>query len=193
MLEWLYNPLCVITCTLHFLSNLFTGEMFSACARSLAAVSRDLAHVLNISPVNRLENIVCLQNGNWIYCKYMQGTYTIGPIAYSPRKKTFKVVFTTWSNVGRPPRRKQKFLCYVEYFLMILYFSAFLTEKMIVIFECGKGLVTIECFLGCAKEAILIRCSYRYFIGLFRIETADLVKARTRKRIGHLRGGSWPL
>ena len=27
---------------------------------------------------------------------------------------------------------------------MILYFSAFLTEKMIVIFECGKGLVTLS-------------------------------------------------
>ena len=35
-----------------------TGEMFSTCARSLAAMSRDLAHVLNIeSPVNRLESI----------------------------------------------------------------------------------------------------------------------------------------
>ena len=75
-------------------------------------------------------------------------------------------------------------MCY-----LVRYFSALLTEKMIVIFECGKGLVTTECFLGCAKEAILIRCSYCYFIGLFRMETADLVKARTRKRNGQPRGG----
>ena len=42
-----------------FLSNLFAEETFSTCARTLAAMSRDLAHVLNISPVNRLESIVC--------------------------------------------------------------------------------------------------------------------------------------
>ena len=33
------------------LSSLFTGEMFSTCARSLFIAARDLAHVLNISPV----------------------------------------------------------------------------------------------------------------------------------------------
>ena len=40
---------CVITICHPFFS--LTGEMFSTCARSLAAMSRDLAHVLNISPV----------------------------------------------------------------------------------------------------------------------------------------------
>ena len=32
---------------------------------------------------------------------------------------------------------------------LLRYFSAFLTEKKNVLSECGKGLVTIECFLDC--------------------------------------------
>ena len=48
---------------------------------------------------------------------------------------------------------------------------------MSVLFKCGKGLVTIECFLGCAMQGSNLM--YRYFIG--SIETADLAQPRTRK------------
>ena len=42
------------------LSDLFAGETLNTCATSLAGLSKDLAHVLNVSPVNRLERqIVC--------------------------------------------------------------------------------------------------------------------------------------
>ena len=50
---------CLVNICHPFVSNLFAGEMFSTCARSLAAMSRDLAYVLNVSPVQRLESIVC--------------------------------------------------------------------------------------------------------------------------------------
>ena len=50
----------------------------------------------------------------------------------------------------------------------------------------GKGLVTIERFLCCVESAVLIFeevddyifMTLRYFIGLFRIDTADLAQPR---------------
>ena len=121
MLEYLCRYLRTICHP--FLCNLFAGEMFSTCARSLVAMSRDLAHVLNVSPVNRLyiESIVCLQNGNWIYCKYMYGIhYRCNSIL--TKEKTSKLSLlpeVLCIHVGRPPTRKrcikQNFLCYVEW------------------------------------------------------------------------------
>ena len=91
-----------------FLSNLhvFAGEMFSTWARSLAAMSRDLVHILNISPVIRLESIVCLQNENWIYCKYMYGIY-YRCNSILTKEKTSKLSLLAevllCIHVGRPP------------------------------------------------------------------------------------------
>ena len=107
-----------------FLSNLFAGEMFSTCARSLAAMSRDLAHVLNISPVNRLyiESIVCLQNGNWIYCKYMYGIhYRCNSIL--TKEKTSKLSLlpeVLCIHVKRPPTHKW---CIPKVFVLCRIFS----------------------------------------------------------------------
>ena len=43
-----------------FVSLPIAGETLDTCATSLAGVSKDLAHVLNVSPVNRLERqILC--------------------------------------------------------------------------------------------------------------------------------------
>jgi len=44
------------------LSDLFAGQTLDSCATSLAGINRDLPHVLNVSPVNRLERqIVAMQ------------------------------------------------------------------------------------------------------------------------------------
>lgn len=54
--------LCHYMCTVchPLLSDLFAGETLDTRATSLAGVSKGLAHILNISPVNRLERqIVC--------------------------------------------------------------------------------------------------------------------------------------
>ena len=50
--------LCHYMCTVchPLLSDLFAGETLSTCATSLAGISRDLAHVVNVSLVNRLES-----------------------------------------------------------------------------------------------------------------------------------------
>ena len=46
----------VITICLHLLSNLFTRETFTTCARSLLIPARDVAHILSVSPANRSES-----------------------------------------------------------------------------------------------------------------------------------------
>ena len=45
------------------LSDLFARETLDTCATSLAGVSKDLAHVLNVSPVNRLERQCASRRG----------------------------------------------------------------------------------------------------------------------------------
>ena len=80
--------------------------MFSTCARSLLIAARDLAHVLNISPVRE---------------KRMTNSNDIKKVVYS-------LQHTTEVDVN------------VSFGQIFLYLHEHLTsEKMSVIFECGKG------------------------------------------------------
>ena len=62
-----HNFLCVLICTLfvtlysltYIFAGAFAGETLVTCATSLAEISRDLPHVLNLSPVNKLERQNC--------------------------------------------------------------------------------------------------------------------------------------
>ena len=62
-----HNFLCVLICALfvtlysltYIFAGAFAGETLVTCATSLAEISRDLPHVLNLSPVNKLERQNC--------------------------------------------------------------------------------------------------------------------------------------
>lgn len=103
MLEWVNNFLCVITICHPFVSNLYTGEIFSTCARSLAAMSRDLAHVLNV-PAYKMKIEMM-----FIVSTCME--YTIGAINIHQEKKTklylLSEKYILCIHVGRPPTRKR--------------------------------------------------------------------------------------
>ena len=57
--------LCPYICTIchpllsDIFAGTFAGETLDTCATSLAEISRDLPHVLNLSPVNKLERQNC--------------------------------------------------------------------------------------------------------------------------------------
>ena len=112
------------TCTLYSLT--YLQERCSVHVQDLYSLiaARDLAHVLNISPVRE---------------KRMTNSNDTKKVVYSLQHSTEDV------NVS-----------FGQIFLYIAYIHL-TSEKMSVIYlSVEKGLVTTECFLGCAKEAILI-------------------------------------
>ena len=91
------NLWCHYMCTIcHPL--LIAGETLNTCATSLAGISRDLAHVLNVSPVNRLESkeyasrrghfrvwsLFTKQKSKMMYVVSTCMEYTIDAVRYSP-------------------------------------------------------------------------------------------------------------